>query len=62
MRLHVFGIRVCETSRIEKHLSVAEQMNFVEMIYYVESKLSSDLCSELTEYVNSYSRVTELWG
>jgi hypothetical protein len=35
-------------------------MNFVEMIYYVESKLSSDLHSKLTEYVNNHSRVVEL--
>jgi hypothetical protein len=36
-------------------------MNFVEMIYYVESKLSSDLHGELTEYVNSHLRIAELW-
>lgn len=51
-----------ETSRIERRLSVAEKMNFARMIYYVESKLSSDLRSELTEYVNSHPRVAELWG
>jgi hypothetical protein len=51
---------LCETSRIEKYLSVAERMNFVKMIYYVESKFSSDLCSEFTEYMNSHPRVTEL--
>jgi hypothetical protein len=30
------------------------------MIYYVELKFSSDLHSELTEYMNSHSRITEL--
>jgi hypothetical protein len=53
---------LCETSRIEMRLSVVEQMSFVKMIYYVESKLSSELHGELTEFVNSHSRVVELWG
>jgi hypothetical protein len=51
---------LCEPSRIEKHLSVVERINFARKIYYVKLKLSSDLRSELIEYVNCHSRVAEL--
>jgi precorrin-3B methylase len=51
---------LCETNKIKKRLSVAKQINFVKMIYYVESKLLSDLHGELIEYVNNHSRVVEL--
>jgi hypothetical protein len=52
----------CETCKIKKHLSVVERMNFVKMIYYVKSKFSNDLYGKLIEYINSHSRITELWG